>query len=243
MIASGTNQQIDIFNTKLEEQLDGTSFMVDGVAGFDSAYLDDIKDDQENPSIVLDQWITPNDEDYGDMIAGERPEADGEEVADKYLNVELILDVGSANERQGRVAKRSRVLDGKAVGRVHANPFFDTRQYEIEFTDGPVDKYTENLIAENIFAQVDDEGNQYLLMNKNTDHRKDNADIPIYDGIMRGHNGNESPKITTRGWQLLVEWKDGSTSWMKLTDLKDSSLIEVVEYDVANRIVEEPSFK
>ena len=35
MIASGTNQQIDIFNTKLEEYLDGTSFMVDGVAGFD----------------------------------------------------------------------------------------------------------------------------------------------------------------------------------------------------------------
>ena len=80
-------------------------------------------------------------------------------------------------------------------------------------------------------------------MNDITDHRKDNTAIPIYDGMTRGHNGNKSPKITTRGWELLVDWKDGSKSWMNLKDLKESSLIEVAEYDVANRIVEEPDFK
>ena len=73
-----------------------------------------------------------------------------------------------------------------------------------------------------MFAQVDDEGNQYLLMNETTDHRKDKRAIPISDGITRGHNGNESPKITTCGWELLVQWKDGLTSWMELKDLKDS---------------------
>ena len=70
MLASGTKQQIDIFNTKLEERLDNTSFMVDGVAGFDSAYLDDIKDDQENPGVVSNQGITPADENYENMITG-----------------------------------------------------------------------------------------------------------------------------------------------------------------------------
>ena len=88
---------------------------------------------------------------------------------DKYLNVELILDVGSANERQGRVTKRSRGLDGEALGRAYVNLFFDTREYNIGFTDGSVDKHTSNVIAENMFAQVDDEGNQYLLMNWITD--------------------------------------------------------------------------
>ena len=68
MLASGTKQQIDIFNMKLEERLDDTSFMVDGVAGFNSAYLDDIKDDQENPGVVLDQGINCTDEDYGYII-------------------------------------------------------------------------------------------------------------------------------------------------------------------------------
>ena len=32
-------------------------------------------------------------------------------------------------------------------------------------------------------------------------------------------------------------------SWSKLKDLKESSLIEITEYAVANRIVEEPAFK
>ena len=151
MLVPGTKQQINIFNAKPEERLDDTSFMVDGVSGFDSAYLDDIKDDQENPGVVSDRGITPTDEDYGDMITGERPEADDEEAVDKYLNVELILDIGSANERRGCVAKRSRGIDGEAVGRAPANPFFDTREYNIEFMDGSVDKYTANLTAETCY--------------------------------------------------------------------------------------------
>ena len=107
------------------------------------------------------------------------------------------MDVGSANNRQGRVTKRLRGIDGEAVGCAHANPFFDTREYDIEFTDGSVDKYTANVITENMFSQVDDEGNQYFLMNEITYHRKDNTSITISDGITSGHNGNESPKIIT----------------------------------------------
>ena len=49
--------------------------------------------------------------------------------------------------------------------------------------------------------------------------------------------------MTTRGWSLLVQWKDGSTSWEKLKDLKASNPVEVAEYAVANRLVDEPAFK
>ena len=152
MLASKTKQQIDIFNTNLEERLYNTRLMVDGVAGFDSAYLDDIKYNQENQSVVLDRGITPTDDYYGDMITGERPETDDEEAVDKYLNFELILYVGSTNERRGRVAKSSRGIDVEAVGHAHANPFFDTREYYIQFTDGSLDKYTANVITENMFC-------------------------------------------------------------------------------------------
>ena len=51
MLASGTKQQIDTFNTNLQERLDDTNFMVEGVAGFDSAYLNDVNDDHENPDV------------------------------------------------------------------------------------------------------------------------------------------------------------------------------------------------
>jgi hypothetical protein len=49
--------------------------------------------------------------------------------------------------------------------------------------------------------------------------------------------------VTTRGWSLLVQWKDGSISWEKLKDLKASNPVEAAKYAVANRLVEEPAFK
>ena len=95
-----------------------------------------------------------------------------------------------------------------------------------------------------MFTQVDSEGNQFLLLQEITDHdKKDHSAIPISEGTVRGANGQAKPKVTTRGWFLLVQWKDGSISWEKLTDLKASNPVEVAEYAVANRLLEEPAFK
>jgi hypothetical protein len=41
---------------------------------------------------------------------------------------------------------------------------------------------------------------------------------------------------------LLCNWKDGSTLWVKLKDIKDSYPIEITEYAVANRIADKPAF-
>jgi hypothetical protein len=71
---------------------------------------------------------------------------------DKYLNAKLIFDVGMKNERRGRVIKHARGLDSEPLGRAHTNPLFDTREYDIEFTDSTTEKYQANLIAENMFA-------------------------------------------------------------------------------------------
>jgi ribosomal protein L31E len=40
-----------------------------------------------------------------------------------------------------------------------------------------------------------------------------------------------------------VQFKDGTLDWVKLKDLKESNPIELAEYAVANRLVEEPAFK
>jgi hypothetical protein len=103
--------------------------------------------------------------------------------------------------------------DGEAIGRAHANPLFDTRVYDVEFTDGAVERYQANNIAENMFVQVDSEGRQYLLLQEITDHRKDKTAIPISEGTIRNSSGTAKPKVTTRGWHLIVQWRDGSTSW------------------------------
>ena len=81
--------------------------------------------------------------------------------------------------------KRLRGLDGEPIGQLHNNPLFDTWEYEVESTDGSHEKYQVNIIAENMFAQVDSEGNQNLLLKEITDHKHDNSAIPISDGMVR----------------------------------------------------------
>ena len=81
---------------------------------------------------------------------------------------------------------------------------FDTREYDIEFTDGAIERYTVNVIAVNVFAQVNEEGNMYLILQEIVDHKKDNSAVPMAEGMYRMWMGSERNKVTTRGWSLLV---------------------------------------
>jgi hypothetical protein len=45
------------------------------------------------------------------------------------------------------------------------------------FPDGSEVKYTANVIAENMWAQADLDGNQYLLLDSITDHRTTNEAV------------------------------------------------------------------
>jgi hypothetical protein len=44
------------------------------------------------------------------------------------------------------------------------------------------------------------------------------------------------------GWDLEIEWKDGSTSWLPLKALKETNPVEVAVYAVDNQINDEPAF-
>ena len=73
----------------------------------------------------------------------------------KYLNAEMIFDVGTDNECHIHVAKFPRGLDDTPIVYAHTNPLFVTQKYDVYFSDGLIEKYTEKLILENIFVQVD----------------------------------------------------------------------------------------
>jgi hypothetical protein len=106
------------------------------------------------------------------------------------------------------VVKQSKGIGGDPIGRAHSNPFFDTIEYDVEFTDGTTEKYAANVIAENMYAQVDDEGNMFQLLLEIMDHKKDGMATDISNSMVTSANGNMKPKITTQGWMLLVMWKD-----------------------------------
>jgi hypothetical protein len=79
------------------------------------------------------------------------------------------------------------------------------------------------VIADKMYTQVEDEGNMFQLLDEIIDHKKDDMAIDIANGTVTLASGNVKPKITTQGWQLLLLWKDKSTSWVMLKDLKASN--------------------
>jgi hypothetical protein len=80
-------------------------------------------------------------------------------------------------------------------------------------------------------------------MSEIIDHQADKRAMKIADGTFIYKRGRSRPRITTQGWRLLVEWKDGTSSWVPLVDLKQSFPIQVAEYAVNNKISDEPAFK
>jgi hypothetical protein len=79
-------------------------------------------------------------------------------------------------------------------------------------------------------------------LSKITDHRSDHSAFQIADGFTTSCSGIRVPKSTTRGWSLLVSWKDGSSDWVPLKDLNDSYPIQIAEYAMANKIANETAF-
>jgi hypothetical protein len=162
---------------------------------------------------------------------------------DTYVNMEVSLPRGEDNTMEfAKVTKRMRDNDGNPIGVANDNPILDTRLYEVEWHDGRREALAANVIAENLFAQVDDEGNRHVLLQDIVDHRKSDDAVSGDDAFFTSQSGLKQRRRTTKGWDLCVQWKDGSTNWIALKDLKNAYPVQLAEYAVGNKIHEEAAF-
>ncbi len=109
-------------------------------------------------------------------------------------------------------------------GSDHYNPLRDHSRYEVELPDGTTDEIEANIIAESMVAECDPEGRQYRIFSEISDHRKDETALNVAQGSFTTSAGNPVSKKTTRGWHLLIEWRDGSMDGHKLADIKDPQI-------------------
>lgn len=170
------------------------------------------------------------------------PEADtyDDDSYHKFISAHVIIPT-AGEAKKGKVLRRKRDKDGNLIGTANSNPILDTSVYEVEFDDGHIEAFAANAIAEAIYAQVDDEGNIYDILDEITDHKK-TADAVSNDDSFVIVNGKKHPRKTTKGWKLCVRWKDGSSSWVRLADLKESNPIQLAEYAIAIKLVSEAAF-
>ena len=62
--------------------------------------------------------------------------------------------------------KRLRDAQGLPIGTANYNTILDNHMYEVEYLYGFTTSMAANSIAENMFAQVDEEGNRHVLFNE-----------------------------------------------------------------------------
>jgi hypothetical protein len=174
--------QVNDFNTALEIRLADDNFVIEEPGIF---YMDDEEPDPD------DHHLIPTDKEYGNMIQEPKPDIDDIKTYDKYLNSEFVVDRAGKQVR-AKVVKRARSDSGYPIGTAHSNPLLDTREYECVTKDGTTERYTANVIAENIFAQCDDEGQRFTILNEIIDHAKDGNAINITNGFTISANGNQA---------------------------------------------------
>ena len=132
--------------------------------------------------------------------------------------------------------------EGNPIGMTNKNMIIDTRVYWIEFQYGFRQPVAANLIAENLFAQVDQEGRRHKLINIIIDVRIIDQYAKDEDLFDISSNGTKRRKVTTQGLEVCIQWKDVSTTWNTFKDAKDSFTIELADYFVENRIASKPEF-
>ncbi len=132
-------------------------------------------------------------------------------------------------------------LDGNPISCQFNNPILDTHLYDVKFPDGEVTPLTANSTVQAMYAQCNIDRNECLLLECLINIQKDHTAISL-DKQKSVHNGQEYMRRTTLAWHVCCQWKDGSTSWEKLSDLKESHPLQVVEYAVEMGVDHEPSF-
>ena len=79
-----------------------------------------------------------------------------------------------------------------------------------------------NSITENIFAQVDEEGNRHVLFDEIVEHQFDGNQVKMQDVFSTNTQGLNRRRPTTKGWKILVKWKYRITTWIALKYTKES---------------------
>jgi len=229
----------EIFNPSMQLRMKEYDLKIRNRYGDSMTTADEPNDEQDESDEII------YNEDYESLYDDEPTPStlEHDEVVDHelYLEAEVMLPKDGVHLQAARVVGRAKDSNGKKIGLFNKNPILNTQVYEVMFPDGTVKQYAANIIAENIFSQVDEYGYRYQLLRNIISHKKDDTAIEIGNEFTISKNGNKSRKHTTKGWFFEVEWADGTSSWVKLKDLKSDNPVELAEYCDINNLLNEPA--
>ena len=90
------------------------------------------------------------------------PEVDDIAHCDRYIESEVLLPRNGKEMSSSKLVSRVKDKYVKVKGTYNKNNTLDTRVYDVMFSYGAVCQYAANIIAENMYSQVDSYGHHTL---------------------------------------------------------------------------------
>ena len=87
-----------------------------------------------------------------------------------------------------RVYKRLKDKYGRPIGIAADNPILDIRMYGVEYAEGYKTVMKANAITSNLFSQVNQDGQLFLLFNAIIDSRTNGTQIKVGDSFIHMSN-------------------------------------------------------
>jgi hypothetical protein len=140
------------------------------------------------------------DEEFDNLLEEPTPE-----LHDEYVGAEVFLPTENDMVR-ARVLHRVRDGDNRPIGIRHHNPMLDSQEYELEFADGSKARANANLIAENLYSMVDEQGKVHNMFKGIIDQR-----FPVKR--MVSFEGETAARSFTKDGELQVQWANDTTTW------------------------------
>lgn len=215
---------------------DGMSTVVAGASTLASMshMTDETTCDHEEDDIAIQPEIEDILDSTGKIL-------DQQPCYDRMINAEILLQQGDKMQ-MGKVVGRAVNTKGHTMGTYDNNPMLNSIIYDVEFPDGEIKEFAANILAENMLTQVDSEGHSIRLMENIVDWKKDATAVPMEDKYLITRTDQKKLRKTTQGWEFLVAWKDGTETWVRMVDLKESYPVELAEFVKARGLDSEPAF-
>jgi hypothetical protein len=197
---------------------------------FDNAVHEKLQ--QEHHGMSSQLKLYRQDENEDDQFEQEPMEPDSSpldideieaDAYDELLLTEPLLPNDGVMVRAKIIGRKRDIIDNP-VGTFNVNPLLNTRVYLAEFPDGHIQELSANIIAEAIYSSMSDDGCEEQIFHDFIDHRQ------LYDDPDNLH------QFTTKGWEICVAWTDGTSSWHKMVEIKNSFPLALAEYAIANEL-------
>ncbi len=182
-----------------------------------------------SPIDVESNYESPDSPEAGMLDADDIPDFD------KYVNADVLLPCDGEYLQSAQVTQCITDDHAHPVGDFYNNPLLDTRVYEVMFGNGSKQQFATNVIAENLWSGVDDDGYHHQMLDCILGHQSDDTTIKKCDEFYVSKSNQHT-------WNINIQWKDGSSSWKRLSDVKESIPVPLAEYSIKVGIAEEPAF-